>query len=63
MVESQEQELLVLHLKSWTNEYVKLAAHRNQAKVTEKESGNNLIAYVALGVAQIALHIALLKNN
>ncbi|MCX2741400.1 hypothetical protein [Pontibacter anaerobius] len=64
LVESQEQEQLPLHLKSWMNEYAILAAYRNQAKAseTEEESGNNLLSYVALGVALIALLVALLKK-
>ncbi|PRY05335.1 hypothetical protein CLV24_13015 [Pontibacter ummariensis] len=64
LVETQEQEQLPLHLKSWMNEYAILTAYRNQTKAseTEEESGNNQLTYVALGVALIALLVALLKK-
>ncbi|HEY4651631.1 MAG TPA: hypothetical protein VIG72_09460 [Pontibacter sp.] len=61
--ETQAQEQLPLHLKSWMNEYAILAAYRNQANDSEKEeSGNKTLTYVALGLAVIALLLGLLKK-
>lgn len=63
LIETQAQEQLPLHLKSWMYEYTILAAHRNQAKTSEKEeSRNNALTYIALGLAIIALLVGLLKN-
>lgn len=63
LTETQKQEQLPLHLTSWMNEYAILAAYKNKSQVSEKgESSISVLTYVAIGLALIALLVALLKK-
>ena len=63
LIETQKQEQLPLHLKSWINEYAILAAYKNKSQVSGKEdSSNSVLTYVAIGLALMALLVALLKK-
>ncbi|ARS34109.1 hypothetical protein CA264_00885 [Pontibacter actiniarum] len=61
---AQEREQLLLHMKNWMNEYALLTAYRDQAKALEptEEYGSDTLANVALGLALLALLVALLKK-